>query len=54
LGKNFRATQDNKTYVGMGKVKRGLKIWPGSSHGADMVENEDASAFVIELLKGNL
>jgi dienelactone hydrolase len=53
-GNNFKAAQDNKTYSSWGKGKRDLKIWPGSAHGVDIVEDKDASAFVIEWLKGNL
>lgn len=53
-GNNFRAAQDNKTYAGWGKGKRDLKIWPGSAHGPDIVEDKEASAFVIEWLKANL
>ncbi|HSA61253.1 MAG TPA: dienelactone hydrolase family protein [Nitrospiraceae bacterium] len=53
-GNNFKATQDNKTYVGWGKGKRDLKIWPGSAHGPDIVEDKDPSAFVTEWLKANL
>jgi len=53
-GNNFRAAQDNKIYAGWGKGKRDLKIWPGSAHGADIVEGKEASAFVIEWLKANL
>jgi dienelactone hydrolase len=53
-GNNFRAAQDNKIYAGWGKGKRDLKIWPGSAHGADIVEDKEASAFVIEWLKANL
>jgi dienelactone hydrolase len=53
-GNNFKAAQDNRTYVHWGKGKRGLKIWSGSAHGPDIVEDKDASAFLIEWLKGNL
>jgi dienelactone hydrolase len=53
-GNNFRAAEDNRTYIGWGKGKRDLKIWPGSAHGADIVEAEEPSAFLIEWLKGNL
>ncbi len=53
-GNNFKAAQDNKIYAGWGKGKRDLKIWSGSAHGADIVENKEASAFVIEWLKANL
>jgi dienelactone hydrolase len=53
-GNNFKAAQDNKAYVGWGKGKRDLRIWPGSAHGTDIVEDQDPSAFVIEWLKANL
>jgi len=53
-GNNFKAAQDNKTYVGWGKGKRDLKVWPGSAHGPDIVEDQEPSAFVIEWLKANL
>jgi dienelactone hydrolase len=53
-GNKFRAAEDNKTYAGWGKGKRDLKIWPGSAHGVDIVEDKDPSAFVIEWLKANL
>ncbi len=53
-GNNFKAAEDNKTYLGWGKGPRDLKIWPGSAHGADIVECKEASAFVIDWLKGNL
>jgi dienelactone hydrolase len=53
-GNNFRAAEDNKTYIGWGKGKRDLKIWPGSAHGADIVEGKEPSAFLIEWLKRNL
>lgn len=53
-GNNYKAAQDNKIYSSWGKGKRDLKVWPGSAHGVDIVEDKDASAFVIEWLKGNL
>ena len=53
-GNNFRAAQDNRMYADWGKGKRDLKIWPGSAHGADIVEGKEASAFVTEWLKANL
>jgi hypothetical protein len=37
-----------------GKGKRDLKIWPGSAHGVDIAEDEEASSFVIKWLKANL
>ena len=53
-GNNFKAAQDNTTYVGWGKGKRDLKIWPGSAHGADIVADQDPAVVVIEWLKANL
>lgn len=34
-GNNFRAPEDNKSYMNVVKGKCELKIWPGEGHGVD-------------------
>ncbi len=53
-GNDYKAAEDNKKYAGWGKGKRDLKVWKGSDHGADIVEDKEPSIFTIEWLKSNL
>jgi dienelactone hydrolase len=53
-GGNYKAAEDNKLYFGWAKGKKELKIWPGSAHGVDILNNTKAADFTIMWLKGNL
>ena len=53
-GGNYKAAEHNKKYVKWAKGKKELKIWPGSEHGLSIIDNEEASDFVVLWLKSNL
>ena len=53
-GGNHKAAEHNKQYIKWVKGKKALKIWPGSEHGMSIIDNEEASDFVVLWLKNNL
>ena len=53
-GGNYKAAQDNKQYFNWAKGKKDLKIWPGSGHGITIVNNDEASDFIVLWLKNSL
>lgn len=53
-GGNHKAAQNNKQYFEWATGIKDLKIWPGSDHGIDIVNTDEASTFIIAWLKNNL
>lgn len=53
-GNNFRAPEDNKQYMNWVKGKCELKIWPISGHGVEILNFNEAEAFVLAWLKQNI
>lgn len=53
-GGNHKAAEHNKQYIKWAKGKKALKIWPGSDHGMSIIDNEEASDFIILWLRNNL
>lgn len=53
-GGDYKAAEHNRLYFDWAKGKKELKIWPGSGHGVDLLDNTKATDFTIMWLKGNL
>lgn len=53
-GGNGKAVDHNKLYFNWAKGEKELKIWPGSGHGIDILNIDEASHFVLSWLKNNL
>jgi dienelactone hydrolase len=53
-GANYKAAEHNKLYFNWAKGEKELKIWPGSSHGPDIFNIEEAFEFMLSWLKDNL
>lgn len=53
-GGNYKAAEHNKHYFDWAQGKKELKIWPGSGHGVDILNREEASEFILSWLKDNL
>jgi len=53
-GGNYKAAEHNKLYFNWAKGEKELKIWPGSGHGPDILNIDEASHFVLSWLKNNL
>ena len=53
-GGNYKAAEHNRLYFEWAKGKKELKIWPGSGHGPDIVNTDQAADFIKEWLRRNL
>jgi len=53
-GGNYKAAEHNKEYIKWAKGKKVLKVWPGSDHGISIIDNEEASDFIVLWLRNNL
>jgi len=53
-GGNYKAAAYNRQYYEWKNGKKEIKVWPGSGHGVDLIEKDDAINFVINFIKSNL
>jgi len=53
-GGNYKAAEHNRLYIDWAKGKKELKIWPGSAHGVEILDDKKAADFTIMWLKQNL
>jgi len=53
-GGNYKAAEDNQRYYDWKNGKKELKIWSGSGHGIEILKKNEAIAFVVAWLDGNL
>ena len=53
-GGNYKAAEHNRLYFDWAKGKKKLKIWSGSAHGVDILDDKKATDFTIAWLKENL
>jgi dienelactone hydrolase len=53
-GGNYKAAEHNRLYLDWAKGKKELKIWPGSSHGVEILDIKGATDFTVRWLKENL